>query len=102
MPYGYKVLIQRVPDPGRHHGRWAGPVVIAALALVAVSLLIWPARNTPAVPAPAAHIAAAPITSASSPPAPKPYVVRITPQTGAVCFLPGGKTIGPVTLAEVP
>jgi hypothetical protein len=102
MPYGYKVLIQRVPDPGRHHARWAGPVVIAALALVAVSLLIWPARNTPAVPAPAAHIAAAPITPASSPPAPKPYVVRITPQTGAVCFLPGGKTIGPVTLAEVP
>lgn len=101
MPYGYKVLIQRVPDQDRRYGRWAGPVVIVALGLVAVALLVFPARTvTAAAPAPAAHIAAAPAVTAK--PAPAPSVVRVTGQTGAVCFLPGGKTISPVTLAVVP
>ena len=103
MPYGYKVLIQRVPDQDRRYGRWAGPVVIVALGLVAVALLVWPARNAPAAaPAPAAHIAAAPTAPARPAPAPAPAVVRVTGQTGAVCFLPGGKTVGPVELVKVP
>jgi hypothetical protein len=104
MPYGYKFLIQRVPDqdrpPARRRG-WAGPVVIGALALVVAALLVFPARTvTAAAPAPAAHIAAAPTATAR--PAPTPYVVRVPAQGGAVCILPGGKTISPVTLAEVP
>ena len=38
----------------------------------------------------------------STRPAPAPAVVRVTGQTGAVCFLPGGKTVGPVELVKVP
>jgi hypothetical protein len=105
MPYGYKfqIGVQRVtePDPSAHHGgRWGALIVV--LALVAVALLVWPARNAPAEPAPAAHIAAAPTPTATAKPAPSPLVVHVTEQTGAVCILPGGKTINPVTLAEVP
>ena len=107
MPYGYKfqIGVQRVtepnPYPDRRRGRWAAPTVILALAAVVVVLLVFPARTAPAaIPAPAAHIAAAPTATAK--PAPAPSMVRITGQTGAVCFLPGGKTISPVELAEVP
>lgn len=104
MPYGYKfqIGIQRVsePDPNARRGR-AGPVLaaLAALALVVIGLLFWP-RPAPVQSAPAAHIAAAPTAPAR--PAPTPYIVRVTAQTGAICILPNGKTTGPVELAEVP
>jgi multidrug efflux pump subunit AcrA (membrane-fusion protein) len=106
MPYGYRfqIGIQRVtqPDPNAHHGGGRWVALIAVLALVAVALLVWPARNAPAEPAPAAHIAAAPTPTPTAKPAPTPPVVRVTGTTGAVCFLPGGKTISPVTLDVVP
>ena len=105
MPYGYKFQIgmQRVtePDPNARHGPRFGAVVVVVLGLVAAALLWWPARTAPAAaPAPAAHIAAVPTAPAKA--SPPPVVVHVTGHTGAVCFLPGGKTINPVTLAVVP
>jgi hypothetical protein len=105
MPYGYRfqigVMRTTEPDPNarRGGGRW-GAVVIVVLALAAVAILVWPARNAPAEPAPAAHIAVAPAAPAK--PAPSPVILHVTPQSGAICILPNGKTTGPVELAEVP
>jgi multidrug efflux pump subunit AcrA (membrane-fusion protein) len=105
MPYGYKfqIGVQRVTEPDPNpRGHW-GLAALVALAVIAVALLVWPARNAPAAPAPAAaHIAAAPTPTATPKPGPPPVVVHVTGHTGAVCFLPGGKTINPVTLAVVP
>jgi hypothetical protein len=106
MPYGYRFQIgmQRVtqPDPNaRHGGRWAG-VVIVALAFAVIAMLVWPAAR-PAESAPAAHIAPAPAApTVTAKPAPSPVILHVTPQTGAICILPNGKTTGPVELAEVP
>jgi len=109
MPYGYKfqIGIQRVsePNPDRRRGL-AGPALalIVALALTVVGLLVWP-RPVPVGSAPLAHVAPVPTATATAtakPTATPPPVVRVTGQTGAVCFLPGGRTINPVTLAVVP